>query len=110
MRNSPTQLIELDIDERQDCLLEAGTRIVVLEGSIRLYQGLVWLAAQCVLPRQSLYADQSWQAERGGWITLCADCPCSLLILSPEPGILRKASQHLQRWLNESPLARREQI
>jgi hypothetical protein len=65
-------------------LVEAGTTVLVLQGSASVRGPLQWLAETPVAPEQRLGVEQALTLEGGGWIDLMATEAAELLMLPPQ--------------------------
>lgn len=65
-------------------LVEAGTTVLVLEGSASVRGPLQWLAETPVAPEQRVGSEQALTLESGGWIDLMAFEAAELLVLPPQ--------------------------
>jgi hypothetical protein len=65
-------------------LMDAGTTVLVLEGSASVRGPLQWLAENVVGAEQRLWAEQTFVIEIGGWIDLMAVEAAELLVLPPQ--------------------------
>lgn len=65
-------------------LVEAGTTVLALDGTLTVRGPLVWLAESPVAPEQRLGSEQALALENGGWIDLMAVEASELLVLPPD--------------------------
>ncbi len=70
--------------EARRVLVEAGTTVLLLEGSASVLGPLQWLAESPVAPEQRLEVEQALPLEGGGWIDLTATEAAELLVLPPQ--------------------------
>ncbi len=65
-------------------LVEAGTTVLALDGTLTVRGPLVWLAENIVVPEQRLRPEQSQVIEAGGWIDLTAVEAAELVVMPPD--------------------------
>ncbi len=84
MKDRQMMHLALGKGEARRVLMEAGTTVLVLEGSASVRGPLQWLAETPVAPEQRLGAEQALTLEGGGWIDLIAVEGAELLVLAPD--------------------------
>ena len=84
MKDRQMMRLALGKGEARRVLMEAGTTVLVLEGSASVRGPLQWLAETSVAAEQRLGSEQVLTLESGGWIDLTAAEAAELLVLSPQ--------------------------
>ena len=84
MKDRQMMRLALGKGDARRVLVEAGTTVLVLEGSARVRGPLQWLAETPVAPEQKLGVEQALTLESGGWIDLTATEAAELLVLPPQ--------------------------
>ncbi len=84
MKDRQMMRLALGKGEARRVLVEAGTTVLVLEGSASVRGPLQWLAETPVALEQRLGAEQALTLEGGGWIDLTATDVAELLVLPPQ--------------------------
>lgn len=84
MKDRQMMRLALGKGEARRVLVEAGTTVLVLEGSARVRGPLQWLAETPVALEQRLGSEQVLTLESGGWIDLMPVEAAELLVLPPE--------------------------
>lgn len=84
MKDRQMMRLALGKGDTRRVLVEAGTTVLVLEGSASVRGPLQWLAETPVAPEQGLGSEQALTLESGGWIDLTAAEAAELLVLPPQ--------------------------
>ena len=84
MKDLQMMRLALGKGEARRVLVDAGTMVLVLEGSASVRGPLQWLAETTVAPEQRLSSEQTFTLESGGWIDLTAAEAVELLVLPPQ--------------------------
>lgn len=84
MKDRQMMRLALGKGESRRVLVEAGTTVLVLEGSASVRGPLLWLAEMPVAAEQRLGSEQALTLESGGWIDLTATEAAELLVLPPQ--------------------------
>ena len=84
MKDRQMMRLALGKGEARRVLMEAGTTVLVLEGSASVRGPLQWLAETSVAAEQRLGSEQVLTLESGGWIDLIAVEGAELLVLPPQ--------------------------
>ena len=84
MKDRQMMRLALGKGDARRVLVEAGTTVLVLEGSASVRGPLQWLAETPVAPEQRLGSEQALTLESGGWIDLTAIEAAELLVLPPQ--------------------------
>jgi hypothetical protein len=100
MKDRQMMRLALCKGEARRVLVEAGTTVLVLEGSASVRGPLQWLAETSVAPEQRLGSEQALTLESGGWIDLTATEAAELLVL-PQQGfqVWQRVVQGLERLI-----------
>lgn len=100
MKDRQMMRLALGKGEARRVLVEAGTTVLVLEGSASVRGPLQWLAETPVALEQRLGAEQALTLEGGGWIDLTAAEAAELLVLPPQGlQVWRRVARGLERIL-----------
>jgi hypothetical protein len=103
MEDRRTMSLELQGGERRQILLERGSTVLLLGGSIKLGLPPAWLAEHVLGRDQLLRAEEAWVAEEGGWIELAAQASCRLVIIPPEGvSLWRQVGRCLENLFGQS--------
>lgn len=84
MKDRQMMRLALGKGDARRVLVEAGTTVLVLEGSASVRGPLQWLAETPVAAEQRLGSEQALTLESGGWIDLTATEAAELLMLPPQ--------------------------
>ncbi len=84
MKDRQMMRLALGKGDTRRVLVEAGTTVLVLQGSASVRGPLQWLAETPVVPEQRLGGEQPLTLESGGWIELTAAEAAELLVLPPQ--------------------------
>ena len=84
MQDRQMMRLALGKGDARRVLVEAGTTVLVLQGSASVRGPLQWLAENVVGAEQRLGAEQTFVIESGGWIDLMAVESMELLVLPPD--------------------------
>mgnify|MGYP001334050992 FL=1 len=84
MKDRQMMRLALGKGEARRVLVEAGTTVLVLEGSASVRGPLQWLAETPVAAEQRLGSEQALTLEGGGWINLAATDVAEILVLPPQ--------------------------
>jgi hypothetical protein len=100
MKDRQMMRLALGKGDTRRVLVEAGTTVLVLQGSASVRGPLQWLAETPVAPEQRLGAEQALTLEGGGWIDLTATEAAELLVLPPQgPQVWQRVAQGLERLM-----------
>lgn len=84
MKDRQMMRLALGKGDARRVLVEAGTTVLVLQGSASVRGPLQWLAETPVAAEQRLGSEQVLTLESGGWIDLTATEAAELLMLPPQ--------------------------
>lgn len=100
MKDRQMMRLALGKGDARRVLVEAGTTVLVLEGSANVRGPLQWLAETPVAPEQPLGLEQVLTLEGGGWIDLMAAEAAELLVLPPQGlQVWRRVARGLERLM-----------
>ncbi len=81
-------------------LVEPGTTVLALEGTLTVRGPLVWVAETTLAPEQRLGSEQALTLESGGWVDLMAVEAAEFVVLPPEGvQVWRKVVRGLERLM-----------
>jgi len=84
MRDRQMTMLTLARGETRRVLIEAGTMVLVISGSLVLRGPLEWLAETMVAQEQRLGQEQMLALRTGGWIDLLTGDGAQVLLLAGE--------------------------
>lgn len=100
MQDRQLTMLTLARGETRRVLLEAGTLVLVVSGSLVLRGPLQWLAETIVAPEQRLAPEQGLELASGGWVDLLAGDGAQVVLLPrPRQKLWRQATRALERLL-----------
>ena len=100
MKDRQMMRLALGKGEARRVLVEAGTTVLVLEGSASVRGPLQWLAETPVALEQRLGSEQALTLESGGWIDLTAAEAAEFLVLPPQGlQVWRRVARGLERLM-----------
>ena len=106
MKDRQMMRLALGKGEALRVLVEAGTTVLVLEGSASVRGPLQWLAETLVAPEQRLSLEQALTLESGGWSDLTAVEAAELLVLPPNGvQVWRRMVRGLERLVGAKSLS-----
>lgn len=95
-RECSPMTLALAAGQVQRVLVEAGSTLVVTQGTMRLRFPFAWLAGKVVARELPLLAEATYPLEDGGWVDLEAAGGAEAVILPPESaGLWAKLGQVL---------------
>ena len=103
MPAAPCLQISLRSAESRDYLVDAGTLVLLIEGSVELTDSPQWIADHYVALKRSLQPETPFRIEVGGWIRLDARGPSEIALIAPHSlALWARAGECLRRWLGAS--------
>lgn len=96
MRDRQLTMLTLARGETRRVLMEAGTMVLVISGSLVLRGPLEWLAETIVAAEQRLGPEQAQELAVGGWVDLLAGDDAQVVLL---PRARQKLWEQLARCL-----------
>lgn len=100
MQDRQLTMLTLARGETRRVLLEAGTLVLVVSGSLVLRGPLQWLAETILAAEQRLGPEQALEMATGGWVDLLAGDGAQLVLLPrARQKLWRQATRCLERLL-----------
>lgn len=70
--------------EKRQLLLEAGSMVLVTSGEVRIGRAVGWLAEHTTSFKQSLFVEDLWMAESGGWFDIVGNRAARIIVIPAE--------------------------
>lgn len=100
MQERQLTMLTLARGETRRVLMEAGTMVLVVSGSLVMRGPLEWLAETISAPEQHLNQEQRLELATGGWVDLLAGDGAQVVLLArARQKLWRQMAHCLERWL-----------